>query len=77
MGKIRLIVSIDCEDEDMAIRVQEEFMPNLNELLQVDGIFGVKAEWLAERMPDRSPVGEYTGLAAEQFLDEHPPGAAS
>jgi type III secretory pathway component EscS len=49
MTKIRLILSIDCENEQMATRVQDQYLPNLNELLQVDGIFAVKAEWLAER----------------------------
>lgn len=52
MGKIRLILSIDCADEQVATRVQDQYLPDLNSLLQSDGISAVKAEWVAEsRMP--------------------------
>ena len=48
MTKIRLVVEIDCADEQMATKVQDQYLPNLNDLLQVDGITAVKAEWLTE-----------------------------
>jgi hypothetical protein len=54
--KIRLILSIDCEDEQMATKVQDQYLPNLNELLHLDGITAVKAEWLAEAVSGPRPV---------------------
>ena len=56
MGKIRLVVSIDCEDEAMATKVQDQYLPNLNELLQLDGITRVGAEWLTESAVSPRPV---------------------
>ena len=48
MTKIRLTLSVDCENEQIATKVQDQFLPNLSELLMVDGVFGVSAVWLAE-----------------------------
>lgn len=48
MTKIRLILSIDCADEQTATRVQDQYLPDLNALLHSDGISAVKAEWVAE-----------------------------
>jgi len=54
--KIRLIVSIDCDNEQVATMVQDQYLPNLNDLLHADGITAVKAEWLAESRPDPRTV---------------------
>jgi hypothetical protein len=56
MAKIRLTLSIDCENEQVATKVQEQYLVNLNDLLQVDGVFGVHAEWLAESQTAPPPV---------------------
>ena len=52
MGKIRLVVSVDCDSIEVAQRVQAESLPDLTALLQSDGITAVRAEWLAEREID-------------------------
>jgi hypothetical protein len=52
MTKIRLQITVDCDDESTATRVQEEYFPKLNDLLASSGVFGVSAVWLAERESD-------------------------
>jgi hypothetical protein len=61
MTKIRLTITVDCNDEQIAHKVQEEFFPSLNELLQAEGVFGVSAVWLAEA---ESPVPRRSSLDA-------------
>jgi len=56
MGKIRLTVTVDCDDERTASKVQEEYFPKLNDLLASPGVFGVSAVWLAEADSDPRPV---------------------
>lgn len=46
--KIRLVVTVDCDDERTAAKVQEEYFPKLNDLLASPGVFGVGATWQAE-----------------------------
>ncbi len=52
MGKIRLQVTVDCDDERTASKVQDECFPKLDDLLSWPGVFGVHAVWLAEREAD-------------------------
>ena len=49
MTKIKITLSVVCEDEALASKVQTEYFPSMDDLMRVPGVSEVSSEWLAER----------------------------